>query len=100
MTTIETTTNDQHGTTPMDKLRFGNIHVSLWANTVPNGAVFYSTRIERRYKDKNGNWKTSTSFSRDELPVVGELVNQAVLRIAQRDAEAGNGTEPVTVTAA
>lgn len=58
---------------PVAKFRAGGISCALWENEVStqNGLkreVLKAT-IERRYKDKNGEWKSSNSFGRNEIPL-------------------------------
>ena len=56
---------------PEKIFRIGAIRASIFRNSAErNGKKFIIPKvsIEARYKDKNGEWKGSKSFSRDELP--------------------------------
>ena len=58
---------------PVAKFRAGGISCALWENEIStqNGLkreVLKAT-IERRYKDKNGEWKSANSFGRNEMPL-------------------------------
>ena len=67
---------------PMEKLRIGRLVASIWENRGANGeGKFYTARIDRRYRDGEGNWKTSASFGRDDLLIVAKLADQAHTRI-------------------
>jgi len=59
--------------TPIKKFRAGTISCALWENDIPtaNGGKvpMLKATVERRYKDKDGNWKSSGSFSRNEIPL-------------------------------
>ncbi len=33
--------------------------------------------VERRYKDKSGEWKSSNSFNRNEIPLLMHVLQQA-----------------------
>ncbi|MCY3759017.1 MAG: hypothetical protein OXG96_14955 [Acidobacteria bacterium] len=67
---------------PIDRLRIGGITASIWENQGANGdAKFYTARIERRYQDGDGNWKTTQSFGRNHLLAVAKLADQAHTRI-------------------
>lgn len=49
---------------PIHSIRFGNTKAAIWLNE--NGT--YGVTFERIYKDSRGNWRSSTSFGRDDLP--------------------------------
>lgn len=58
---------------PLVKFRAGSISCALWENEANvNGQkkVLLKASIERRYKDpKTDSWKSSNSFSRNEIPL-------------------------------
>ena len=51
------------------KGRFGNIKVAVWPNQKDNGQVWFNTTIVRSYRN-GAKWEDTTSFSRDDLPMV------------------------------
>ena len=53
--------------------------------------------VERRYKDKDGAWKSSSSFSRNEIPLAVYVLEKAFEAIVSEEtAQNGNGSEEVT----
>ena len=66
---------------PVHEIRMGAVKAAIWRNETKNG-YRYNVRISRLYKD-NGEWKTSDSFGRDELPLVSKVVNMAYVWIYQ-----------------
>ena len=55
----------------------GGVNVAVWKHKSDSGFDNYSIRIERNYKDDNGNFK-STQYLRDQdLPRVEKLLAQA-----------------------
>ena len=59
--------------TPIKKMRAGQISCALWENEITvdgQQKTMLKATVERRYKDKNDVWKSSTSFSRTEIPLV------------------------------
>lgn len=68
---------------PVNTYRLGNLSATIWPNLV-NDKTYYSTEIVRNYKDKDGNWKTSSSFSHDELLNVAKLAERAEEYIARQ----------------
>lgn len=62
------------GQKPVEKYQAGQISSALWSNEIPtkNGgtATILKATVQRRYKDnKDGQWKSSGSFSRNEIPL-------------------------------
>ncbi len=57
---------------PLKKFRAGQVSAALWENeaTVNGRSVrMLKVSVERRYKDKDGKWQSSGSFSRNEIPM-------------------------------
>jgi len=58
---------------PKAKFNAGQISSALWENEITvNGrkVTMLKASVQRRYKDgKDGQWKSSTSFSRNEIPL-------------------------------
>jgi hypothetical protein len=58
---------------PIKKYSAGSISCALWENEAQvNGRTVQILRatVERRYKDRDGTWKSSGSFSKNEIPLV------------------------------
>ena len=60
------------GQKPVAKFKAGQVSAALWENeiTTKNGhkATVLKATVERRYRDRDGNWKSSGSLSRNEMP--------------------------------
>lgn len=70
---------------PVHEIRLGNIRATIWQNESSEGGAWYRASITRRYK--NGNeWADTTSFSRDDLPVVGQATSMAYAWIWEQEA--------------
>ncbi|PCI09717.1 hypothetical protein COB72_05645 [bacterium] len=70
----------------IERFTLGPVQVTIWQNTDRNGNHYPSTKIERRYKDDEGNWHSSNSFPRDALLVVSDLALKAHARIQEEQA--------------
>lgn len=68
---MTTTTN-----APLETLRDGSLKATIWKNTGDNGA-FYSVRLSRTWKDEQGQYHDSDSFSGSELLRIARLANLA-----------------------
>ena len=78
---------------PVHVIRLRGITASVFANTAEtkNGDVtFHKVSVQRTYKDGN-EFKTTTSFGRDDLPIVRLLTDRAWQFIL--DTEATRGRE-------
>ena len=78
---------------PVEVFRRRGISASVFANIAEvegRKVTFHKVSIQRRYKDGD-EWKTTTSFGRDDLPVVSHIAQLAWDWILS--AEAGRGKE-------
>ena len=58
--------------TPVAKFKAGLVQAAVWENEVPmNGktATMLKATVQRRFKNKEGNWQSSGSFGRNEIPL-------------------------------
>ena len=60
---------------PVHEIRFGRIRAAIWQNETEAGTR-HNVTISRLYKDGD-DWKDSTSFGRDDLPLVAKVCDQA-----------------------
>ena len=70
----------QGQTLPIAKFRAGTVSTAIWQNEVrteKGKGVIYKATIQRRFKDRNGEWKNSGSFSRNEIPLAIYCLQQA-----------------------
>jgi hypothetical protein len=74
---------------PVHEVRFGRIRAAIWQNETENGPR-HNVTITRLYKDGD-DWKDSTSFGRDDLPLVAKVCDQAHTWIFEQAAERSNG---------
>jgi hypothetical protein len=61
---------------PVQEFRLGRIKATLWANRTDNG-IRHNVTFSRLYKPEGGDWHDSSSFGRDDLPLVAKLADQA-----------------------
>lgn len=68
---------------PVHEIRMGRIKAAIWVNETQNG-VRHNVTCQRIYKDDAGEWATSDSFGRDDLPLLAKVVDQAHTWIYQQ----------------
>ena len=60
---------------PIHEVRLGHVKAAVWKNEVENG-VRYNVTFSRIYKDGD-NWKSTDSFGRDDLLLLGKVADHA-----------------------
>ena len=80
---------------PVAKFRAGQVSSALWENQVQvKGAAvtMLKATVQRRYKGRNGEWQSSGSFSRNEIPLAIHCLQKAFEKIIEMQTEdGGNG---------
>lgn len=61
---------------PVHEVRFGSVKASIWQNDTTAG-VRHNVTVTRIYKDAEDEWQTSSSFGRDDLPLLAKVVDLA-----------------------
>jgi hypothetical protein len=65
---------------PIRKFQAGQVTCALWDNVVMvKGKPVTMTKatVDRRYQGNDGTWKTSQSFSRNEIPLAIYVLSKA-----------------------
>ncbi len=65
---------------PVAKVRVGLISASIWENPTEKGK-FYNVTFERRYRDGEGNWKSTHSYGLDDLLTLAKVADLAHTKI-------------------
>ncbi len=76
--------NSKSSNKPVEKFSLRGITASIFENTADKGGHFYKVSIVRTYKDGDA-FKTTSVFSRDDLPVVETLSKKAWIYVLQRE---------------
>ena len=70
---------------PTHEVRLGSIKAAVWRNDTEAG-VRYNVTFSRLYKEGD-QWKSTESFGRDDLLLLGKVANDAHSWICQRSQE-------------
>ena len=57
---------------PVHQEKLGRVRASIWANKTERG-LLYSVTLSRSFK-KGTEWKNSSSFSREDFPLIARLL--------------------------
>ena len=85
---------------PVAKFRAGQVSAAIWENEITvNGKkmAMLKATVERRFKDKDGQWKSSNSFSRNEIPLAIYCLQKSFEHIIGAQQE-DDGVEEEVVT--
>ena len=63
-------------TKPSHEVRLGRIRATIWANENGQDDVWFNVTVSRLYNDGD-SWKDSSTFRRDDLPVVAKAMDMA-----------------------
>ncbi len=80
---------------PVMRFRSGAVSATVWENQRKDGGTYPSVKLSRSYRDKQTqDWKDTSSFSVNDLPVVAILARKAFEALAldhAMGAPGGNG---------
>ena len=86
-------TKEKDKVRPVHEIRFGRIKAAVWENESQNGTR-HNVTLQRLYVDDEGQWQSSVSFGRDDLPLVAKVVDLAHSWIYEHGQEnRGQGTD-------
>ncbi len=71
---------------PIHEIRLSRIRASIWANGGEGQRTWYSVVVSRSFRDGDV-WKETTSFNRDDLPIVAKAAEMAYAWIWSRTIE-------------
>lgn len=60
---------------PVHEIRMGRIRAAIWENETQSGTR-HNVTVCRLYKEGD-QWKDSSTFGRDDLPLVSKVLDQA-----------------------
>lgn len=67
---------------PVAKVSVGLQTASIWKNE-GEGRTFYNVTFDRRYRDGKGEWKSTSSYGRDDLLSHAKLADLAHTKILE-----------------
>ena len=69
---------------PELEIKAGNIQASAWKNETEGGESRYNISLSRFYKDRQNRWQRTTSFRKNDLPALGEVVAKLQAEFEER----------------
>ena len=61
---------------PTHEIRLGRIRAAIWANQSENREVWFNVTVSRLYKEGD-KWQDTSTFRRDDLPIVAKVIDMA-----------------------
>ena len=76
---------------PEKRFLAGAISATIWRNEVPTKTAgslgYYTVSLQRRYRDKDGKWQSSSSLRVNDLPKAALVVNRAYEYLTLKETE-------------
>jgi len=90
--------NKKPGNPPEKKFSTGAISATVWKNKgvrkTGEETEYRTISLDRRYKDKDGNWKSTTSLRINDLPKMKLVIEKAYEYLTLREQSNGsNGND-------
>ena len=88
------------GQKPVAKFQAGQVSAAIWENEIlVNGrqVTVLKATVQRRYKDKDGEWKSSNSFSRNEIPLAIYTLQRCFEYVLEGQTDENGSVEEETV---
>ena len=67
---------------PTADVRIGTVKAAIWENQAKDRTL-YKVTFSKRYRDAEGQWKTTHSFGRNDLLLIAKVADQAHSRIVE-----------------
>jgi len=77
---------------PVKRFQAGQVSCALWENVATVGGkpvTILKATVERRYQDRDGQWKSSQSFSRNEIPLAIFVLQKAFEAMIEKPSDGG-----------
>jgi len=69
---------------PVHEIRLGRVKAAIWENKTQTGTR-HNVTVSRLNNDDGNQWRCTSSFGRDDLPLVSKVVDQAHSWIFQQN---------------
>ena len=80
------------GQGPIHEIKLGRIRATIWGNRTNRRTLWYSVTVSRKYRDGE-QWKETTSFGRDDLPLLSKAVELAYAWIWKQTSQSTSESE-------
>jgi len=77
---------------PIETVRIGTVKAAIWPNKAGE-CTRYNVTFSKRYRDAEGQWKTTHSFGRNDLRVLAKVADQAHSRIVELEQAEDNSDQ-------
>lgn len=72
---------------PVHEIRLGRVKCAVWENELSNGGTRHNVTFQRIFLGDDKKWQTSSSFGRDDLPLIQKVSDMAHTWIYQQGQE-------------
>jgi hypothetical protein len=95
---VENMKTENSGNMPEKKFSTGAVSAVIWKNTATSKRTgtpvdFRTIQLDRRYKDKDGSWKSTGSLRVNDLPKAALVLSKAYEYLVMREQDAPHTDE-------
>ena len=87
-------TNEGSPREPISRIKLFPVEAAIWRNRSSEGDPFYAVTFGRMYRDREGQWKSSSSFNTDDLLTLAKAADLAHSKIVELRAADKQPNEP------
>ena len=62
---------------PVFEAKTNGIRAAVFRNERNDGGSFFNVKLSRSYRDDNGQWKDSSFFGSQQLPIVAKVIQES-----------------------
>jgi len=88
------TTDTNAAREPVSRVKLFPVEAAIWRNSTKEGEPFYAVTFGRVYRDREGQWKSSSNFNADDLLTLAKAADLAHSRIVELRAADRQAGEP------
>lgn len=78
---------------PTHEIRMGAVKASIWSNASSNGGSFLTASFHTLYRNQDGDWRSSSSFGREDLLLLAKVANEVHTYMVLQTAAAASEAE-------
>ncbi len=99
-TAVQVQQQAQQKQKPLDKFSNSGVATAIWPNQIMvnnQSKIIFKATLQKRFKDKDGNWKNSNSYSKNEIKHAIYCLEKAYDKIIELENGLKNSAAPAGV---
>lgn len=68
-------------------IRIGKVKAAIWKHEAEGGRTRFSVTVSKLYRTKDNRWDETKSFDRDDLPVLGKVIDEVFMKLVKQPSQ-------------